>query len=81
MATYKGICLVVSVKCTENSQRPHVILNPVFKISLKSMLIVTNSVKGKYFQLDDLARPGAQQKVFPPPPPPPTTTKIFFITP
>ena len=28
MATYKGICLVVSVKCTENGQWPHVILNP-----------------------------------------------------
>ena len=28
MATRKGICLVVSVKCTENGQWPHVILNP-----------------------------------------------------
>ena len=28
MATHKGICLVVSVKCTENDQWPHVILNP-----------------------------------------------------
>ena len=28
MATHKGICPIVSVKCTEHGQCPHVIFNP-----------------------------------------------------
>ena len=38
MATHKGICLVVSVKCTENGQWPHVILNPACEVLLSIKL-------------------------------------------
>ena len=38
MATHKGICLVVSVKCTENGQWPHVILNPALELTTKAYI-------------------------------------------